>query len=174
MQWSSIAAHGVLYGLAVSVLFTLALLAGFLAGRDFLVDAYPPAIRERYARPKSARGRRVALHFGVIFWGACFLPLLVVALLDLRATTGGDLGFLPAAACAAIVSATMSAYDLVVIDWLVFAGLRPRLMTLPGTEGMKEYRDLRFHLVQGLKGSPLILVVGLAAGGAVAAVEALT
>ncbi|WP_031164333.1 hypothetical protein [Streptosporangium roseum] len=78
----------------------------------------------------------------MIFRGACFLPLLVVALLDLRATTGGDLGFLPAAACAAIVFATMSVYDLVVIDWLILAGLRPRLMTLPGTEGMKEYRDL--------------------------------
>ena len=30
---------------------------------------------------------------------------------------------------------------------------------------MAEYRDLRFHLSAALKGSPLIIVVGLIAGG---------
>ncbi|TMS00545.1 hypothetical protein [Nonomuraea basaltis] len=172
MQWSSVAGLGVGYGLVVSVLFTLALIAGFLVSRDFLLGDYPPAIQERYGRPRSARGRRVALWVGVVFWGLCFLPLLAVAILHLRATVGGDLGFLAAAVCAAIVFGTMSVFDLVVLDWLIFAGLRPRFMVLPGTEGMPEYRDLKFHLVEGAKGSPLIVVVGLVAGGVVAAVEA--
>lgn len=44
---------------------------------------------------------------------------------------------------------------------------------LPGTEGMSEYRDLGFHTVEALKGSPLVVVVGLAAGGVVALAEAL-
>ncbi|MFI1380270.1 hypothetical protein [Embleya sp. NPDC020886] len=75
------------------------------------------------------------------------------------------LRFLPAATCAALVFTTLTVWDLVVLDWIVFAGLRPRLLTLPGTEGMGEYRDLRFHLVAALKGSPLIVVMGVLGGG---------
>lgn len=163
----------ILYGLAASVLFTLVLLIGFRISKDFLIDDYPPAIQERYAKPKSSRGRRVATAVGAIFWGVCFLPLLTLTLLDVRAESGGELGFLPAAACAAIIFTTISVYDLLVIDWLIFAGLQPRLMTLPGTEGMKEYRDLAFHVTQGLKGSPMIIAFGLVTGGVVAAAEAL-
>ncbi|MEU6712795.1 hypothetical protein ABZ897_15045 [Nonomuraea sp. NPDC046802] len=59
---------------------------------------------------------------------------------------------------------TLVLFDLVVLDWLILAGLRPRVMVLPGTEGMPEYRDLTFHAVAALKGSPLIVVVGLVAG----------
>ncbi|MEV0383651.1 hypothetical protein [Nonomuraea sp. NPDC050643] len=174
MHWNAILSHGAGYGLVMSLLFTAALLAGFAVSKDFLLGDYPPAIQERYGRPRSARGRKVAVWVGALFWGAVFLPLLTVALLDLRASLGGgDLGFWQAAACAATAFATMSLYDLVVLDWLVIAGLRPSLMVLPGTEGMKEYRDLRFHAVEALKGSPLILVVGLVAGGLTMLTEAI-
>ncbi|WP_157529819.1 hypothetical protein [Microtetraspora niveoalba] len=44
---------------------------------------------------------------------------------------------------------------------------------LPGAEGMAEYRDLGFHAVEALKGSPLIVVVGPAVGDVVALAEAL-
>ncbi|MEV0612924.1 hypothetical protein AB0I81_06330 [Nonomuraea sp. NPDC050404] len=174
MHWNTTVAYGAVYGLVISLLFTLALLIGAAISRDFLLHDYPAAIQERYGKPKSARGRKVAIWVGVLFWGATFLPLLTVALLHLRATIGGDLGFWRAAACGAILFATLSLYDLVVLDWILLAGLRPGIMVLPGTEGMKEYRDLRFHAVAALKGSPLILVVALVAGGAVTAAEALT
>jgi hypothetical protein len=36
--------------------------------------------------------------------------------------------------------------DLIVFDWLVFCTIQPRFAVLPGTEGMPEYRDYRFHL----------------------------
>ncbi|MFB7527423.1 hypothetical protein ACFC0C_04070 [Streptomyces sp. NPDC056178] len=55
-------------------------------------------------------------------------------------------------------------------DWFILAGLRPRLLVLPGTEDMAEYRDLRSHLSAALKGSPLIIIVGLVTGGASALV----
>ncbi|MFF9508382.1 hypothetical protein ACF1BU_24755 [Streptomyces sp. NPDC014724] len=71
----------------------------------------------------------------------------------------------PAALCAALVFTTLSVWDLVVFDWIIFAGLRPRLLVLPGTEAMVEHRDLRYHLSAALKGSPLIIIVGLVTGG---------
>ncbi|MEU2206024.1 hypothetical protein AB0B95_21755 [Streptomyces hygroscopicus] len=66
--------YGVGYGLVLSVLFTAAVFAGAAVSRDFLLNDYPPAIQERYGKPKSARGRRVAVLFGVFVWGACCVP----------------------------------------------------------------------------------------------------
>ncbi|GAA3093527.1 hypothetical protein GCM10017600_80350 [Streptosporangium carneum] len=174
MEWSVLVGYGVTYGLVVSVLFTVALFVGAAVGRDFLLDDYPPAVRERYGRPKSVRGRRTAIGFGLFFWGGCCVPLMVLAMSRLGAELGGDVGFLRAAVVGAVGFLTLSVYDLVVVDWIVFAGLRPRLLALPGTEGMEEYRDLRFHAVAAAKGSPLIVVVGVVVGGVVAAVEAIT
>ncbi|MFC9221463.1 hypothetical protein ACFT8W_11895 [Streptomyces hygroscopicus] len=165
MQWSVIIKYGVGYGLVLSVLFTAAVFAGAAISRDFLLNDYPPAVQERYGKPKSARGRRVAVLFGVFVWGACCVPLMVAAMIGLDGALDDGLAFLPAAVCAALVFATLTVYDLVVFDWIIFAGLRPRLLVLPGTEGMREYRDLRFHLIAALKGSPLIIFVGLATGG---------
>ncbi|MEU7104788.1 hypothetical protein ABZ951_06995 [Streptomyces sp. NPDC046215] len=133
--------------------------------RDFLLNDYPPEIQRRYGRPKSARGRRVAVLFGVFIWAACGLPLMIGAMIGLNGALHDGLTFLPAAVCAALIFATLTVWDLVVFDWIIFAGLRPRLLVLPGTEGMAEYRDLRFHLNAALKGSPLIIVVGLLTGG---------
>ncbi|MGW2050265.1 hypothetical protein ACWCPF_34595 [Streptomyces sp. NPDC001858] len=153
------------YGLVLSVLFTGAVFAGAAAGRDFLLDDYPPAIQERYGKPRSARGRRVAAFVGVFVWAVCGIPLLTAALLGLDGALDEGLAFLPAAVCAALFFATLTVYDLIVLDWIIFVGLRPRLLVLPGTEGMPEYGDMGFHLIAALKGSPLIIVVGLVAGG---------
>ncbi|NSC19821.1 hypothetical protein FM076_00750 [Streptomyces albus subsp. chlorinus] len=171
MRWSAVVGYGVGYGLVLSLFFTAAVFAGAAASRDFLLDDYPPAIQRRYGKPKSARGRRVATLFGVFVWGVCGLPLMTAAMIGLDGALADGLEFLPAAVCAALVFATLTAWDLVVLDWMVLAGLRPRLLVLPGTEGMAEYRDLRFHLNAALKGSPVILVVGLLTGGIAALVR---
>ncbi|MFC5749884.1 hypothetical protein [Actinomadura rugatobispora] len=168
MEWSTIVGYGLGYGLVLSVLFSAAVLAGAAVSTDFLLNDYPPALQERYGRPKSARGRRVAVAFGVFVWGVCGLPLMTIAMITLDGALDGGLGFVSAALCAALIFATLSVFDLVVLDWIVFAGLRPRVLVLPGTEGMAEYRDLRFHLVAAAKGSPLIPAVGLVTGGAAA------
>ncbi|WP_282791653.1 hypothetical protein [Streptomyces sp. CC224B] len=168
MQWSVVLGYGLGYGLVLSVLFTAALFAGAALSRDFLLNDYPPAIQRRYGRPKSARGRRVAVLFGVFVWAVCALPLLTAAMIGLDGALDDGLEFLPAAVCGALVFATLTAWDLLVVDWAILAGLRPRLLVLPGTEGMPDYRDLRFHLDAALKGTPLILAVGLLTGGVAA------
>ncbi|MFI7233207.1 hypothetical protein ACIBO5_59395 [Nonomuraea angiospora] len=173
MQWSLIFGYACAYGLAMSVLFSAGVLVGGALSRDFLLNDYPEAIQERYGKPRSERGRRVATWFGVLFWGGCALPLMVAAMLHLRSSLGSDLGFAGGAVVGAVMFTTLVLVDLVVLDWIVFAGLRPRIMVLPGTEGMPEYHDLAFHAVAALKGSPLIVVAGLVAGGAVAGIEAI-
>ncbi|MCP2169741.1 hypothetical protein [Goodfellowiella coeruleoviolacea] len=174
MRWSLVLSCGVGFGLVLSVLFTAALFAGAAVSRDFLLADYPPEIQRRYGRARSERGRRVATWVGVLFWGGCCPPLAAGAVLTLSSALGGDVGFAHAAATGAVMFATLTVFDLVILDWVIFAGLRPRVFTLPGTEGMAEYRDLRFHAVAALRGSPLIVVAGLLLGGAVTAIEALS
>jgi hypothetical protein len=45
-----------------------------------------------------------------------------------------------------------NAVDLLILDWLVFATLRPRIVVLPGTEGAQGYGDYGFHFRAFLKG----------------------
>ena len=123
--------YGTGYGLALSVLFTAAVFGGAAMSRDFLLNDYPPAIQHRYGKPKSARGRRVAVLFGVFVWAVCGLPLMIAAMIDLDGALDGGLAFLPAAVCAAVIFATLTVWDLVVFDWIIFAWLRPRCWSFP-------------------------------------------
>lgn len=144
------------YGLAVGALFTAVLFLGALASRDFLLQDYPPAIRERYGRPKSARGRRVAaVSAAVVAVG--LVGILATAVWHLPAIVP-DPGLFVVFAFVWVILQTFNVYDLVVLDWLVVAVWRPAVVVLPGTEDMPEYRELGF-LVRGFFKGVVILTV---------------
>ena len=54
-----------------------------------------------------------------------------------------------------VVASAFNAFDLLVLDWLLFCTLRPRFIVLPGTEGMPGYRDYFFHFRGFLIGTAL-------------------
>jgi len=163
MPWTAVFQIGVGYGLVLSVVFTTAVLAGVLTARDFMAHRYPPAIRDRYGE-RSARGKRVANWAGLLV-GVATVAVFAGAVATLRARVGGDVGYGTAFAVVAVVMQTFNLYDLVVLDWLIVVVARPGFLVLPGTEGMPEYRDMRFH-VRGF-------AIGIVLSFAVAAVAAL-
>jgi hypothetical protein len=61
--------------------------------------------------------------------------------------------------------------DLLVLDWLIFVTIRPRIIVLPGTEGMEGYRDYGFHFRAFLKGVVESLVASLLVAGFVIAID---
>ncbi|WP_371786511.1 hypothetical protein [Streptosporangium subroseum] len=140
---------GLAYGFAVSALFSAVLLGGALAARDFMVQDYPPAIRNRYG-PKSPRGQRVTRIAGVVV-AAGVIAILVTAMIHLYAIAP-EAGFVTALAYAATILITFNVFDLIVLDWLVVVRWRPSIVVLPGTEGMDAYDDMSFHLVGFAKG----------------------
>ncbi|WP_051753325.1 hypothetical protein [Streptosporangium amethystogenes] len=77
--WAALTSWALIYGLAVSALFTAVLFGGALTARDFMVQDYPPAIRDRYG-PKSPRGQRVTRLASLI------VAIGVVAILALALT----------------------------------------------------------------------------------------
>ncbi|MFC7328889.1 hypothetical protein [Marinactinospora rubrisoli] len=160
-----------LYALGFGGAFVVLVLAGQLVARDALLHDYPPAIQQRYG-PQSARGRRVAR------WTSAGTALLLVAtpllgMLSLAHHTGAVPGFWDGFVFGTVLFATLTAADLVIIDWWLFCTPRSRLFVLPGTEGMPEYTDRAFHLrvlVPAPVPWPLLAIpgYGLAVGGAAA------
>lgn len=168
MPWGAILHVGTTYGLVFSVGFTVAVFAGALFARDFMVNDYPPAIRERYG-PRSRRGTRVGIVVAVVV-GALLIGVMAAGLLQVRAATGA-LGFMTAFATAAVIVLTFNIFDLLVLDWLVFVRLRPKIAVLPRTEGMPEYGDLRFHFDGFIKGLAITAICALVAAVVAAAVQ---
>jgi hypothetical protein len=151
-------------------LFGAVVLGGLLIARDALVPDYPPAIRERYG-PRSALGTRVARLMGAAN-AVLFAAVPVAGMLLLRERTGAELGFWPGFWFGVIVFAALNLFDLLVLDWWLFCTVRPRILVLPGTEGMAEYGDRAFH-ARVLWPGVLIAVPGYGAliGAATVAVE---
>ncbi|MET7639965.1 hypothetical protein [Streptomyces sp. NPDC005438] len=152
-------------GLAASALFCVVIMGGAALAPDALLHDYPPAIRERYVAlhgGKSARGARVARLMGVgVGLVLTVTPVVTVALLRGRAPE--EPGFWAGFTVGFGIFTLINLVDLVLVDWLVFCTLRPAFFTLPGTEGMPEYRDLSFHwkvLVPRPVPVPLLLVPG--------------
>ena len=51
--------------------------------------------------------------------------------------------------------------DLVILDLIIFSGITPRFVVIPGTEGLPGYKDMARHLLGFAKGSAVALVGAL-------------
>lgn len=150
--------NALVYGLALSlVLVTIMLISASIAP-DMWVGDYPPDIKERFG-PMSARASRLRPYVAAVFFPAV-LAVPLIGLFSLQSPLG-HIPFLPALAFSSLVLLVFNVFDLLVLDWLLFCTIQPRLMVLPGTEGMAAYHDYRFHFVGFLKGLGFCGVGGL-------------
>jgi hypothetical protein len=113
-------------------------------------DDYPLAIQAK-AGPMSARAKRQRRIVAVPFL-TTLLGGLVASNLALKRQHGGQLPFLTAFLNAYAVATVFNVVDLLVLDYLLLVGIQPAFAVLPGTNGMPEYRDVRFHFLGFLKG----------------------
>jgi hypothetical protein len=136
-------------GLLLSAVLVVIMLVSVRIAPDIWVGDYPPDIRERYG-PMSPRAARLRPFIAVPFFVAFFVvPVLGLARLE---SLVGSVGFLEAFWFAFSALLVFNLVDLLVLDWLIFCTLRPRVVVLPGTQGMAGYRNYRFHFVGFLKG----------------------
>lgn len=156
--------QGLAAGAVLSVLLTAASTAALTISRDFAAHDYPPAIRQRYGA-KSAQGQRVATALGPVLL-LLILAVLSVTLAQTSASLGPSFTFVSAWTVAFTALLTFNLYDLIVLDWLLFCTLTPRVLVLPGTEGMKEYRDYAFHARGFIRGLGFSLAISFLVAGA--------
>ena len=137
------------------------LISGAIA-LDMWVGDYPPDIQEKYG-PMSRKAARVRPYIAI----AVFATFLLIPILGLSALRSqfGPIPFLPALAFAVVVLLVFNIFDLLVLDWLFFCTIQPRIMVLPRTAGMAGYRDYRFHFIGFLKGLGFSAFGGLLIAG---------
>ena len=143
MDTSFLILNGLGYGVLLSLVLTAVMLLSIVISPDMWVGDYPPDIREKYG-PMSERGRRYRPLVAVLFFGA-MIVVMVLAFKALIANSPSAPGFLEYFITGFLVLMVFNAYDLLVLDWLLFMTIQPKAIVLPGTEGMAGYKDFRFH-----------------------------
>ncbi len=162
--------HGVLYGAILSVLMVLSFVGAAYLNPEIWLPDYPPDIRERFG-PMSERAKRQRRLVGI----PIFLVLAgVLVLSSVRlAQIGSESIFFSVFFGTLVVLLVFNAVDLLILDWLVFVTLRPKIVVLPSTEGAEGYGDYGFHFrafLRGLVGSLIGSLVVAAMAGTIIAI----
>lgn len=157
---------GSFWGAVFGLVFSLGILLIGRVNAEMILNDYPPDIRARYG-PMSERTRRQAALASIPLLAALGLVLLL-ALGQLK-STAGQFTFVNTFLFTTVIFQTWNLIDLVLLDWLLLMGLKPRFMILPGTEGMAGYRNYAFHFRKFLNGTvltltPSLIVTGIAIG----------
>lgn len=157
--------HSAIYGAILSaVMFVVIMISLYVCPELWIGDA-PADIQERFG-PISARAKRQKLLFAIPLF------LLIAGLLIhsiIRLAQLGEFSFGAIFLSIFVIVQIFNLFDLLIIDWLLIATIRPRFMLLPGTEDMQSYSDYGFYFrgfLKGLVGSLIVspVIAGLALG----------
>ncbi len=158
IDWHSLFYDALIYGIGLSLVLTTITVVSGLIAPDMWVSKYPPDIQQRYG-PMSLRAARLRPYVAVlVFMAALLIPTLGLFALHNEV---GEVSFILAFAFSSVTLLVFNTFDLILLDWLLFCTVQPKLMVLPGTEGMPGYRDYRFHFIGFLKGLIFCVVGGL-------------
>ncbi len=133
-------------GFVLCLIFTGFFFLALYANPWLGFDNYPPDIK---ARVHDVPHVPLSLRLGIA------LPFLtLIFAIILRSTTrlvrSGSTrsGLLPATLHTFLLLQIVNAWDVVVIDWLIFVTIQPDSVILPGTIGAAGYGDYAFHFRQ--------------------------
>lgn len=170
-DWLFLFSRALVYGLVLSLVLTALMMISGRIALDMFVDDYPADIQQKYGS-MSPRAARLRPYVAALF----FLTTLVIPTIGLFALRGRlpAISFWPAFVFSFITLLVFNAFDLIILDWLFFCTIQPRVMVLPGTEGMAGYRNYRFHFTGFLKGLGFSLAGGLIIAGIWIALQWLT
>jgi hypothetical protein len=85
----------------------------------------------------------------------------------LKQQIAGDLSYISGSIHAFGVIFVYNLIDWLILDWLIFCTITPGFLVIPGTEGMVEYKDYKFHFRGFLVGTGLSIFAGLIIGALV-------
>ena len=144
MSISDIVYPALFYGMVISLVMTSMILITFRWNPEMWVHDAPPKIRQRYGpvSQKAIRDSRLAAIPTFLLLGG----VLVYAIVDLYHRAGGPPGFRAIFLTLFVAMQTFNVFDLLVIDWLFVATLKPKALMIPGTETWEGYDDYGFYV----------------------------
>jgi hypothetical protein len=164
MDFGLLIQHGLIYGLILSSLFTVVLLAAVFINVEIMLNDYPPDVKKAYGAERNPKTRGERRWFSLMFLIILF-GVLCYSMADLSRSTPTDFNFLSLFVLVFIQVFTFNLWDLLIIDWLIFNTIQPKFIFLPGTEGMAGYKDYYFHFKGFLTGIVFSFVAALVLAG---------
>ena len=170
MSIAEIVFPALFYGAIISLVMTVVILITFRWNPEIWVHDAPPKIRERYGpvNDKAKRDGRIAGIPTFLLLGG----VLVYAIVDLYQRAGGVPGFWAVFLTVFVAMQTFNVFDLLVIDWLFVANLKPKALMIPGTETWDGFDDYGFYFHGFLVGCVGITVVSVVLAGITALIGA--
>lgn len=155
----------ILDGALLSIIASLLILVSLRINPRMWLQDYPQDIQNRVP-PKTEREKRQSLIVGIPFL-VVLAAVPFISTLTLKRQGGGHASFLQLFLDAFGVAFVFNLVDLLLLDWLMFCTITPKFLVIPGTEGMKAYRDYCYHFKASLVGTALSVVAGLVIAGIV-------
>ena len=162
--------HGVLYGAILSGFMGLAFVAFAYVNPEIWLPDYPPDIRERFGPMSEGAKKQKGLASVSVF--LLLVTTIAFAAVRFARIAGGEFTFLAVFLGVFTVLLVFNVVDLLVLDWLIFVTIRPKIVVLPGTEGAQGYRDYGFHFGAFFKGVVGPAAASLVIAGIALAIEA--
>ncbi len=149
-------------GLILSVSLGVVIIGSLALNPRLWLQDYPAEMRAKVP-PLTRREKQAQLIVTALFLAAA-VGALAYAGSRLLAANGGTVSFLTAYLHVFLVLNLFNLFDAVVIDYLLIARLKPKFVSLPGTEGMEYlYEDWGMHWRNYLKGIVFCGVLSLPA-----------
>lgn len=167
MEISLVLQNGLLYGLLISLLLGLTILISFSINPEIWIGDYPPDIKAAYTpvRSDTKRHKRIASLAFLIF----LVGVLILSITELSRLSG-EPSFWAIFLSAFTTLLVFNIFDLLILDWLIFNTIQPKMIRLPGTEGLAGYKDYAFHFRGFLIGVVFCLIGALISAGIAAMV----
>jgi hypothetical protein len=106
------------------------------------ISDYPPDIQEAVGSVDVPIGQKIVAATVSL---CIIVGVALYSSAKLRRRNGGELSFLAAFIHSALLLFSFAVWDLLVLDWLIFATIQPDFIVIPGTEGLAGYKDYWFH-----------------------------
>ncbi len=136
-------------GLIISAILGASITVTEIFWPNIYAHDYPKAIQEK-ARLVPMNRRQKS--FSAIFIVLSYLMAVGGIVIALAAQFHNIRDYWPVFFYLLTVFMTFNLFDLLILDWLIFNTLTPKQICLPGTEGMKDYKNYWFNFVGFLKG----------------------
>lgn len=154
------------YALIYTTLTGLSLLLLARLNPEIFLDDYPPDVKAKYG-PMCAKTRQQRNIFGIpVLLFMVGYPIFAIT----QITQNNPAAFGQIFAELLFIYTFFNLFDLIVLDWLIFCTLQPRLFVLPGTEGMAGYKDYAFHFWASVKGQIGLTLFSLIGAGVMAVI----
>jgi hypothetical protein len=154
--------NGLLFGAIFSLIMSVIIIVSLRRNPMILAERGPEDIRQ-VVGPIDERARTQRRTFGILTL-LFLLVILILSIYRLNLIQGG-LTFWSVFLNIFIIVMVWNLVDLLVIDWLFLIVIQPKFIIIPGTEGLKGYKDFGFHFRGFLKGIVYSVLIGLLIAG---------